>query len=60
MYTGSGGAKLKLSFVDRFTVEKRQLAGFIIVSAKSSMPLYTRKGNKKLDFVNHDGIFPTT
>jgi len=43
MHTVSGLAMLKLSFADWFTVEERQLAGFIIVSAKPSMTLYTQE-----------------
>ena len=37
-------SKVKNVFVDMFTVEERQLAGFIIVSAKSSISLYSRAG----------------
>jgi len=45
-YTGSCRAKLKLSFVNTFTAEVQQLAGSIIVSAKSSISLCTPQGNK--------------
>jgi hypothetical protein len=41
---GSGIANSKLSLVDRDTLEERQLTGVIIVSAKSSILLYTRAG----------------
>jgi hypothetical protein len=43
-YTGSDVAKSQLSFNGLGTLEEWQLADFIIVSAKSSSPLYTRLG----------------
>jgi hypothetical protein len=42
--TGSGVAKSDLSVSGKFAPEEQQLVGFIIVSAKSSSPLYTQTG----------------